>query len=197
MPKALTTPSFVSSEWLSAANLVSAARLLLTPFIVQAILQSRHRLALALLLAAGISDALDGALARRFGSITRAGAYLDPIADKLLLSAVYIALWLTGITPRWVVAVIFARDLLILACAAVALRFTSLRNFPPSVWGKVSTFCQIVYALVFLVHNAVPELLPERVFLEPLHWLVAAITIFSGAHYAMLFFSRLSKSPAR
>src|ERR1017187_2803472 len=122
--------------WLTLPNLFTLARLLLAPVIVCAILNRRAFAALAIFAVAAATDVIDGYLARQFGAATAAGAFLDPIADKLLLTGVYIALALAGSVPWWLVGVIFARDLFILASAAVALLATKLRAFPPSVWGK-------------------------------------------------------------
>ena len=85
---------------------------------------------------------------------TAAGAYFDPIADKILLSVIYISLGVAGAMPWWMVAVVFCRDILILAMAAYGLLFTSLRKFPPSVWGKISTFFQIAAALMVMIARA-------------------------------------------
>ncbi|MCI0365698.1 MAG: CDP-alcohol phosphatidyltransferase family protein [Phycisphaerales bacterium] len=142
------------------------------PFLVQAILNRQVRIALAILFFAALTDAIDGALARRFGMATGAGAYFDPIADKLLLSAVYVSLAVAGSVPVWLVVLVFSRDAIILAAAAVALRWTALRRFPPSIWGKASTFLQIVYALAVMMG-----------VLEWLIWPVAALTALSGLHY--------------
>src|ERR1017187_6527809 len=108
--------------WLTLPNLFTLARLLLAPVIVSDILNRRAFAALCLLAIAAATDVIDGYLARHFGAATAAGAFLDPIADKLLLTGVYLALALAGIVPWWLVGVIFARDLFILASAAVALR---------------------------------------------------------------------------
>lgn len=159
-------------RWVNAANIFTLLRLVAIPFIVQAILERRFHAALVILFFAALTDAVDGALARRFGMATGAGAYFDPIADKVLLSAVYVALAAAGLAPIWLVVLIFARDVVILASAAIALRWTVLRRFPPSIWGKVSTVFQIVYALSLLLE-----------ILDWLIWPVAALTALSGLHY--------------
>ena len=146
--------------------------------VVLAILRGRWGFALILFFAAGVSDAFDGFLARKLGAITSFGAYLDPIADKLLMSAIYIALGVAGAIPWWMVVVVFARDLFILAMAVWGLLFTSIRRFPPSVWGKVSTFLQIAAALVIMGNRyGIPA--PVDLAL----WLMVAGTIWSGMHY--------------
>ncbi|MGA2592642.1 MAG: CDP-diacylglycerol--glycerol-3-phosphate 3-phosphatidyltransferase [Bryobacteraceae bacterium] len=169
--------------WLTLPNLFTLARVVLTPFILQAILNQRHVAALALFAAAAATDGIDGYLARRLRAATPAGAFLDPIADKLLLSGVYLALAITGSVPWWLVVVIFGRDLLILSSSSVALLVTQLRAFPPSVWGKASTAVQILTAVAFLARNAAPTSLLATLS-AALVWPTAALTVWSGVHYA-------------
>lgn len=169
-------------RWKNLPNLLTLSRLVLVPFAVAAIAADNYRRALVLFLIAASTDGLDGFLARRFGWQTRLGAYLDPIADKTLLNGAWLALGIAGAAPIWLVAVIFGRDLLILVMVAAALLFTKVRTFPPSVWGKISTFFQIVGALVALVHLAIPR--PElQAIARPLFWIVAIATVWSGADY--------------
>jgi cardiolipin synthase len=162
----------------SLPNLFTLARLLLTPFVVLAILNASYGRAIVLFFLAGISDVVDGFLARRLGESTPAGAYFDPVADKILLSAIYIALGIAHAIPWWMVGLVFARDILILAMAAYGLLFTSVRKFPPSVWGKISTFLQIAAALVVMgARDGIPA--PVDLAL----WLMVGGTIWSGVHY--------------
>jgi cardiolipin synthase (CMP-forming) len=163
----------------NAANLFTLLRLVLAPFVAADILHGQWSRALILFFAAGLTDVIDGFLARRFGQPTRVGAYFDPIADKILLVAIYVALGAAQAIPRWMVALVFGRDLLILAMAAYGLLFTSVRKFPPSVWGKISTFFQIAAALVVMGDRAgIPA--PVRLALA----LMVAATAWSGIHYA-------------
>jgi len=141
-------------------------------------LQNHYSRAIVLFFLAGISDVIDGFLARRLQASTPAGAYFDPIADKILLSVIYISLGLAGAMPWWMVAVVFGRDVLILAMAAYGLMFTKLRKFPPSVWGKISTFFQIAAALVVIGARAG---IPAPVTLALC--LMVLGTIVSGIHY--------------
>jgi cardiolipin synthase len=169
--------------WVNLPNLLTLSRLVLTPFVIAAILGGRHVVALALFALAGFTDFLDGAAARRWKVATQVGAYLDPIADKALLSGVYLALAVAGIVPGWVVGVIFARDLLILAGTGMVLLLTTMRRFPPSIWGKWSTFIQILTAVAWMARNALPH--PK---LDALAWILLApclgLTIYSGLDYA-------------
>jgi cardiolipin synthase len=166
----------------SIPNLLTIARLLLAPFIFTAIVNGRHICALALFACAALTDGLDGMLARRFGQITAAGAYLDPIADKVLLSGVYLSLAVAHSVPWWLVIVIFGRDLLLLLSSGIALRFTGFRQFRPTVWGKASTFIQIACAITWMTQNAVNST-PVHALAEALIWPAAAATIWSGLHY--------------
>ena len=168
--------------WVNVPNLLTLVRLILAPLVIQAILDSRHVLALAIFAAAAFTDYLDGAAARRFGIATQAGAYLDPIADKCLLSGVFLALAVAHIVPRWLVALIFGRDVYILLGVATVMLLTSIRRFPPSIWGKVSTFVQIVTAVIWMARDAFP--CPPLNFLSFVSlWPCAACTVWSGLHY--------------
>ena len=129
---------------------------------VGAILQGRHTLALACFGAAAVTDGIDGALARRFGWTTTVGAYLDPVADKALLSGVYLALAPAGTLPWWFVGLVFGRDILILLGPRWLFFSPSMRKFPPSVWGKLSTFLQIVTAVAWMAHNVAPVTVVRR-----------------------------------
>ena len=170
-------------RWINVPNGFTLLRLALVPFVIGAILDGRHTAALAYFGIAAVTDVLDGAIARRFGLGTQIGAYLDPIADKCLLSGVFVALAGSGAVPWWLVAVIFGRDIAILLGAIAMLMLTKVRKFPPSVWGKASTFVQIVTAVAWMVRDALPTRLTETVATGSL-WPCAAFTIWSGVHYA-------------
>ncbi len=160
-------------------NLFTALRLLLTPVVALAILDGKYGRALIVFFLAGLTDIVDGALARRFGQATKTGAYFDPIADKILLVVIYLALGATDAIPWWMVFVVFGRDLLILGMAAYGFLFTKIRKFPPSVWGKISTFFQISAAMVVMGdRDGIPA--PVTLALT----LMVAATIWSGIHYA-------------
>jgi len=135
-------------------NLITIARLLLTPYIVLAILSHEFPQAFLALVAAGLTDGLDGFLARQCGWTSDLGAFLDPLADKVLLCSVFLALGFTGVVPMWLVYIVFGRDVLIALGALAAYLFTPLRNFRPSAWGKISTFLQIFTAVVAVASHA-------------------------------------------
>jgi len=174
-------------------NLFTVLRLAAVPFLIASLGARRYRLALALIFAAGFTDALDGFLARRFGWVTRFGAYLDPIADKAMLVSVYVMLAYIGIAPIWLLTLILGRDLLILLMVAYAFLATSIRSFPPSAWGKISTAIQMLTALVILLNQAFG--FPGPVVASILIVVTAAATVWSGLHYAWLGIRTLRARP--
>ncbi|MCS7316506.1 MAG: CDP-alcohol phosphatidyltransferase family protein [Bryobacterales bacterium] len=176
-------------------NLLSLARLIASAPAFWAILEGRFTLALILLLLAGVSDVLDGVLARRRRQVTRLGAYLDPVADKLLLSGSYLALGMAGVAPGWLVAIVLGRDALILLAVGAALAFSSLREFPPSAWGKTSTVVQVVTGVTLLASAACPWPWLGQ-FAAFLVWLTAAATLWSGLDYAIGMLARLRRLDA-
>jgi cardiolipin synthase len=163
-------------------NLLTGLRLALVPFVIQAILTRRHALAVSLFALAAFTDLLDGAAARRFGVASQTGAYLDPIADKCLLSGVFVALVAGGMVPLWFVAIVLGRDLLILVGVAGLLLISGRRRFPPSLWGKISTFVQILTAVLWMARNVL-ELRVLDALSSAMLWVCAAFTIWSGLHY--------------
>jgi cardiolipin synthase len=161
-------------------NLLTGLRLALTPFALWAILEGEYGRALVIIALAGLTDMLDGLAARLLNARSRLGAYMDPIADKLLLSGSYVAMGLHGTVPIWLLWLVLGRDVLILAMVAAALLLTTRREFPPSLWGKISTVCQILAAVVALVSGAFPE---WRLRPTLLLWIAAAATAWSGLDY--------------
>jgi cardiolipin synthase (CMP-forming) len=174
-------------RWINAPNLLTLLRLALCPWIIQSIAAGRHWQAITLFACAAITDVADGAAARRLKLTTQVGAYLDPIADKCLLSGVFLALAWTGAIPWWLVGVIFGRDLYILAGVGLMMAFKRKREFPPSVWGKISTFVQILTAAAWLSHLALGEGVTGAIASVAV-WPCACSTLWSGAHYTWLTF---------
>ncbi len=147
-----------------------------------AILSGRHEAALRLFFIAALTDTLDGTLARRWDAASRVGAFLDPIADKALLSGVYVAFAITRSAPPWLAFVIFGRDIVLLLSSAGAYAFTTLRQFPPSVWGKLSTLLQILSAIAWMSRNAWNSPFFNAAA-NGLLWPTVLVTIWSGMHY--------------
>ena len=170
---------------------------MLVPLTLAAIWNRDYERALIWCAVAGVSDGLDGFLARRLRAQSRLGAYLDPIADKLLLSGVYLTLGIDRAIPWWLTAVIFGRDILMLIFIGIILLFTNIRDFPPSVWGKVSTTVQIVAAVVILLRRSGKLLEIPDAIEGTLTALTVAATAWSAAHYSWRAagMARLVKSP--
>jgi cardiolipin synthase len=169
-------------RWLNLANTFTLVRLVLTPFVILAILDNHHLLALVLFFVAAVTDVLDGLAARGLDQHTSSGAYFDPIADKCLMSGVFLALAAAGLAPWWFVAIVLGRDVYILLGALIFLALTRIRKFPPSVWGKVSTFVQIVTVVTWLVRDAFSRPWLNTAAQIAL-WLCTAATVWSGLHY--------------
>jgi cardiolipin synthase len=190
MPNELPLSPKMNSRILTVPNQLTFLRLAFLPFFIIAIEYDHYGVALWILLAAGISDMLDGLLARRLNQLTRLGAYLDPIADKLLLSSSYLVLALKGRIGWWLTILVLGRDVGILIACAVILLAVGYRSFPPSVWGKATTACEIllvVIALLLAVWNN-PLLLVARQWCT---YLVAALVMISWLHYSIVMAWRL------
>lgn len=174
-------------------NLLSAARLVLAPFLFLELWRREYGIALVLCFVAGITDAFDGLLARKLQASSRIGAYLDPIADKILLSGAFLTLALDGAIEKWVAILVFGRDAVILLLAGGAFALTNIRSFPPSFWGKASTTAQIAYIVALLAHFVGFFPLP---LVELGKWIVAVLAVVSGSHYIWIALSRLRRSSA-
>ena len=174
----------------TAPNQLTLLRLIFIPFIIIAVLEGAFGWAVVLFVLAGLSDALDGALARWLQQKTVLGQYLDPIADKLLLSSLFLVLSLVKLIPWKFTILVFSRDVLILVISAVLYATTSLRDFRPSIWGKLNTVAQIAAVFMVMVAQMWPEPWVE-VTRTALLWTVFALTILSGVHYVMVTGQRL------
>ena len=162
-------------------NLLTAARLALTPYLFWLMVRHEYRTIIPWFIAIGVTDVVDGLLARRFHASSRLGAYLDPLADKVLLSGTFLVLALTGAMETWVALVVLGRDVAILAGAGVLYLATGRRNFPPSPWGKLSTFVQILFLCFQIGYLSGIAVEPAVVALK---WLTVALVVVSLADYA-------------
>jgi cardiolipin synthase len=178
------------SRILTVPNQLTFLRLAFLPYFIIAIHYEHYGLALGILVAAGLSDGLDGLLARRLNQKTPLGAYLDPIADKLLLSSSYFVLALKSKIGWWLAILVLGRDVLLLAACAVILLTVGYRPFPPSLWGKATTFFEIVLIVLVLVLAVweTPSLWTVR---DVCAYLVAALVVISGVHYSIVVARRL------
>lgn len=165
-------------------NQLTFLRLGFLPFFIIAIRYSRYDWALALLIAAGLSDGLDGLLARKLNQKTQLGSFLDPIADKLLLSSSYFMLALKGKIAWWLAILVLGRDVLILVACAVILLVVGYMTLPPSIFGKLNTTFQVLLVLVVIL-SALAQSPILQIAQGLLIYLVAAFTIVSGFHYSV------------
>jgi cardiolipin synthase len=174
----------------SFPNLLTLLRLMFIPFVISSILDGRYGIALTLFILAGISDGLDGVLARSLSQRTKLGEYLDPIADKLLLSTLFLVLSTEHRIPWRVTVIVFSRDVIILVICSLVYVTTPLRDFSPSIFGKANTVAQIVTLGATLLHEVTPwgwVATTKQLGL----WIVFGLTIFSALHYVFLLVIRL------
>jgi cardiolipin synthase len=177
-------------------NMLTMLRLCMLPFLVIALLGGNFGVALLLLVLAGISDGLDGLLARWLHQRTLLGQYLDPIADKLMLSTLFVVLTRVGMVPLRVTVLVFGRDVIILVVTTLLFVTGTLRDFRPSVLGKANTVVQILTVTVVMMTGltTVPAMLMLR---RGLLGATVALTVASGLHYVWLVGKRLrTESPA-
>jgi len=178
------------SQILTAPNQLTLLRMIFVPFILIHLVEGRYLWALIVFVIAGFSDGLDGLLARGLHQQTLLGEYLDPIADKLLLSSMFLVLSILHKIPWKFTVLVFSRDISILAASAVLFAIAGLRNFRPSIFGKANTFSQICAVFFVLVLEVYPEHwigVTRTVFLDA----TAIFTILSALHYTVLVQQRL------
>jgi cardiolipin synthase len=180
---------------LSIPNLITLGRILLVPVVVWAIASGAMWIAFVLFVAAGISDAVDGFLAKRFHMTTELGAYLDPLADKALIVSIYLTLGINGELPGWLVILVVSRDILIVGGILLAWLVGNPLKIKPLLVSKLNTVAQIVFACVVLAslgfHIEVPALTMV------LMGLVAALTLLSVAAYVAEWVRHMNSSPAK
>jgi cardiolipin synthase len=172
-------------------NLLTMLRLFALPFLVIVILDGHWVVGFSLMMVAGITDAFDGLLARWLHQHTRLGEYLDPIADKLLLSTLFLTLTHVGLIPRYVSVLVFSRDLGILLISTLLYVTNILRDFRPSFFGKMNTFVQIVVVVGVMGSQVwrVPHLPEVNLWLLRL---IAVLAPLSAAQYAWIVVHRVS-----
>jgi len=162
-------------------NSISLARLLMVPIVVWAILDDRVGLAFWLFVGAGLSDAIDGFLARRLSCITVVGEYLDALADKALLMSIFVTLGAEGYLPNWIVILVVSRDVLIIGGAMLYQLLTHNLKMSPLYISKINTVVQIVLAGFVLGSQGLG--LEADLPIVALVWLAGLTTLLSGASY--------------
>jgi cardiolipin synthase len=169
-------------------NLLSLLRMGLIPMFVILVVNGDLPKALLLFVVAGVTDALDGAIARFWKQQSLLGAYLDPIADKLLLVTAYVTLSIPNLNhgtqiPLWVTILVIARDVLLVVVALVMYLAAGVRKFPPSILSKINTVCQVVAVVLVLVSGAFPTLRWAELASVTTLYIVAGTTLASGLDY--------------
>jgi cardiolipin synthase len=179
----------------TAPNLLTLLRICLAPFLVAAILENHYALSFGLFLAAGMTDALDGLLARLLQQRTRLGEYLDPVADKLLLSTLFLVLTYKALVPARVTVLVFGRDLGILVVSAILYAAVGRREFSPSILGKANTLIQVTAVAVVLLHQLTAVTWIVALGTWTL-WMTMLLTVISGLDYAWVAARRVAAQAA-
>jgi cardiolipin synthase len=180
-----------SSRIITVPNILTMLRMVMVPIFVTMLFYQRFLTALGIFILAGITDGLDGLLARRFNQKSQLGRILDPIADKLLLVTSYVVLSLPQISPHtiprhfpvpfWVTAAVISRDIFIIVGAAAINVVTGFKGFRPSLLGKVNTTIQIASVAIILFTLNVPSI--SGFVLPSIYTIVFVGALFSGVHY--------------
>ncbi|MDX1824607.1 MAG: CDP-alcohol phosphatidyltransferase family protein [Thiohalomonadales bacterium] len=179
----------------SLPNIISTLRILLVPPVVLTMLEQRWGVALPLFLIAGLSDGLDGFLARRYHWTSRLGAILDPIGDKLLMVSSYLVLGWLAILPLWLVVLVILRDVIIMTGTVIYRYFIGIVEFEPILLSKINTICQILLVTLTLCLLAGLEILAGlQTFLI---YTVLVTTISSGVAYVILWGRRAMAEKAK
>jgi len=179
---------------LNIPNLITLGRVLLVPIVVWAIAQGLMWVAFVLFVAAGISDAVDGYLAKRFRMTTMLGAYLDPLADKALIVSIYVTLGVNGYIPRWLVILVVSRDILIIGGIMLSWVMGSPLKIKPLLVSKLNTVAQIAFAGVVLGSLGFGFEVPLLNLV--LMGLVAALTLLSVAAYVAEWMRHMNSATA-
>jgi cardiolipin synthase len=183
----------MSSRIATLPNLLTMLRMVMIPIFVSLLFYQRFYWALAVFMIAGVTDGLDGLLARRFDQKSQLGTILDPIADKLLLVTSFIVLSLPSISPQqeppshlpvpfWVTTAVISRDVFILVGAAAINIVTGFRSFRPSLLGKINTVVQILSIVSILIAAGIPSYI-SGYYLPSVYVTVFMLAVLSGLHY--------------
>jgi len=172
---------------INVPNLLTLSRILITPFIVFSILNGFILQALALMVIAGLTDMLDGFIAKHFDMQTVVGAYMDPIADKLMLIGSIISLFIVGQVPLFLFLAVIFRDAVIVIGAVIYELVTHRLEMQPTYLSKTTTVVQIIYVSAALLHIALPF---PTVLMDASVWITFAITCASGVQYMILWTSK-------
>ena len=179
---------------MSIPNLISLGRILLVPVVVWAIATGHMGIAFLLFLVAGLSDLIDGYLAKRFGMATELGAYLDPLADKAMIVSIYIALGIADAIPRWLVILVVSRDIMIVSAIMLSWLVGKPVALKPLTVSKLNTVAQILLALVVLASLGFEFEAVAAIW--ALTALVAVLTLASVGIYLAAWVRHMNETPA-
>jgi len=179
----------ILGQFFYPSNQLTLLRLVFIPFVILAILYGQYRTAFVLVLIAGLSDGMDGLLARRLGQQTTLGTILDPLADKLLLNSAFVALGVAQQLPLWLVILVLSRDVIIITISLVMILTTSHKPCPPSSYSKANTVAQVSTVLLTLFVLVLPNELLAGLQVAGIY-ATAGLTVASGLQYA----SRIAES---
>ena len=186
-------PLFKAS--LTIPNLITLTRILLTPLFIIFLIQGRHRQALAILILAGVSDLADGLIARWWQQKSRLGAYLDPLADKLLMCGSFVTLGISRAIPSWLTVVVLSRDVII----GLGVLILRLADYPlvirPSLASKCTTTFQLITVTLVLLVKGKFWRLPLGI-MSSIFYLTGGLTIISGVHYVFRELMQVSQNSA-
>jgi cardiolipin synthase len=185
------------STILTIPNILTFMRMGLIPVFVSLVYYGYSKWALAVFLIAGVSDGIDGFLARKFKQESELGTIIDPIADKLLMTVAFVILTLPNVLPQtrhlpipfWVTASVIGRDILIITVAAAINIITGFRGFQPSFWGKVSTLVQVIGISLVMI----AAVTGYTFFLPTTYFIIVLLVVISGVHYIFQVASLMNK----
>ncbi|MGH7209587.1 MAG: CDP-alcohol phosphatidyltransferase family protein [Nitrospiraceae bacterium] len=174
-------------------NSLTILRIFLIPVFIGFLIYERYEYSLAVLLLAGLTDGLDGTIARVANQRTRLGAYLDPLADKLLLTSGFVTLSVLHLVPSWIAIVVVSRDMMLMTGTLLARLTESHLDISPTLLGKGTTLLQLSYLILVVVLTS--RQMDIRL-IQPLLYLMVCLTIMSGFHYLYRGFTHLSTGEA-
>lgn len=171
-------------------NILTLLRILLVPVVVWAISQGQMGVALAAFVVAGVTDAVDGYIAKHFNQQTELGAYLDPLADKTLIVSIYVSLAIFGFIPPWVAILVVSRDIMIVGAVVLSTLVEKPLPIHPLMVSKANTAAQIVFAALVLASKGLKLDLDWAILV--VMWAVAALTLASAAAYLVAWTRHMS-----
>jgi cardiolipin synthase (CMP-forming) len=175
---------------LNLANLLTILRFCLVPVVIVSIVNTQWTLAFVLFVIAGVTDAIDGFIARHFNMRTELGAYLDPLADKSLLVSIYVTLAIGGVIPSWLAILVVSRDVMIIGAVIVSWLLDNPVEINPLRLSKANTLVQISFAALVLSVFAFALDVPQLVFVGL--WVVTALTLASMVAYLATWFRHMA-----